>query len=303
MPCTVCNHPQRQAIDLALLDRTATLAQLSGQHHLSTSALHRHKQHLLHKMARVQNRFQDLLQESYLFILNEFLASVHRAAQTASAAGDSRQLLQAVRQGTGIIKLMAKLGASLTADTIQRLLASPQWAESGKLLPTDPQFVAACHQALADSLFSPCPEPGSEDAPLAAGQLDAAALAELADLHPDLLPLLAGLSPSPSSPGCGPQPAKREKNRPKSGKLPGKKSSPGKFNKEIQNVTLSEKISPPPSASPWLEPGATTGSGNWIEDLDAGRLNADFLNAIAVGRQPLEPCVLSPAPRATTVCP
>jgi transposase-like protein len=51
MLCTVCNHPLRQAIDRALLSRTATLAQLSQKHDLSQSTLHRHKQHLQKKNA------------------------------------------------------------------------------------------------------------------------------------------------------------------------------------------------------------------------------------------------------------
>ena len=154
MSCTVCHHPQRQAIDRALLSRSATLAQLSQQHDLSQSALHRHKQHLLKKMLQTQNRFQDILREGSLFILNTLLELVMRAAQTAGAEGNSRLVLQAARQGAGILKFMAKLDFSLGQDTVYRLLASPQWADQGSLLPTDPQIFAGSHQALADSLFS-----------------------------------------------------------------------------------------------------------------------------------------------------
>ena len=171
MLCTVCNHPQRQAIDRALLSRSATLAQLSQQHDLSQSALHRHKQHLLKKMLHTQNRFQDSLREGYLFILNTFLELVMRTAQTAGAEGNSRLVLQAARQGAGIIKFMAKLDVSLHPDTVYRLLASPQWADQGSLLPTDPQIFAGSHQTLADSLFSSCPEPASDqDNALVEGQ-------------------------------------------------------------------------------------------------------------------------------------
>jgi hypothetical protein len=189
MSCSVCNHPQRQSIDSALLNRTATLAQLSQQHHLSTSALHRHKQHLLQKMARVQNRFQDLLREGYLLILNEFLEQVQRVVATASAEGNTRLLLQAVRQGTGILKFMAKLDPSLTAETVHGLLASPQWAAPGSLLPTAPQFVAGSRQALAHSLLAPCPAPGSPEEALVNSPLPEAVLSQLVagpggDPHP-----------------------------------------------------------------------------------------------------------------------
>ena len=138
MPCTICHHPWRQDIDLALLNRTATLAQLSHQHCFSTSALHRHKQHLLKKMARAQNRLQDMLREGYLFKLNELLEMVFGIARTAGAEGNSRLLLQAVRQGTNIMKFMAKLDSSLTSDTVHRLLASPQWTGQGASCPLIP---------------------------------------------------------------------------------------------------------------------------------------------------------------------
>jgi hypothetical protein len=305
MSCTVCNHPQRQAIDLALLNRTATLARLSEQHHLSTSALHRHKQHLLQKLAQAQNRFQDILREGYLFILNEFLEMVHRAAQTASAEGNSRQLLQAVRQGTNIIKFMAKLDDSLSADTVHRLLASTEWAEPGKLLPTDPQFVVGCHQALAHSLSAPCPEPSDQAQALAAGQMDEADLAELADLHPELLQeLIAGLNQSLDACGCEPYPAKREKGGKKPGNTPPRKDYSMKFqlDKESQGYSAISPGHPHGTRNVELET-PLLGSGNWIEDLDAGRLNIDFLNAIGVGRQPLEAGAISRVSGAKALCP
>jgi hypothetical protein len=234
MNCTICQHPQRQALDLALLNRTATLARLSEQHRLSTSAQHRHKQHLLHKKAQAQNRFQDIMREGYLFILNELLASVWRAARTAEAEGNSRLLLQAVRQGTGIMKFMAKLDSSFSAETVRLLLASPQTVEAGSLLPTNPEFVVKCRQALADSLFGPCPELGSPEAALVDGRLSEAAQGASADL----LPLLAGLSQSLGEPGSGPHPAGRKKG----GKKPGKTPCQNLNHHNIQQDKLAKKI-------------------------------------------------------------
>ena len=176
MSCTVCNHPQRQAIDLALLNRTATLAQLSRQHHLSQSALHRHKQHLLKKMAHTQNRFQNMLREGCLVILYSFLEHIIRLIQHCRAAGNTRQVLQAVRQGTAIIKFMHKLDLNLDLETVYRLLDSPQSVDQDSLLPTDLKFIAGSRQSLADSLFASCPEPASDQEQA----LEAAAAADLA---------------------------------------------------------------------------------------------------------------------------
>jgi hypothetical protein len=289
MPCTICSHPRRQDIDLALLNRTATLTQLSTQHGLSTSALSRHKLHLLKKMDQAKSRFQDMLREGYLFILNKSLEKVWWAVQTAEAAGDSRQLLQGVRQATDILKFMAKLDGAFTADTVHRLLASTQWAEAGSLLPTDPQFVAGCHQALADSLFAPCPEsaPGLEEA-LAVGQLDDADLAELAKLHPELLQeLVAALPQREGSCACGPNPVKREKGGKKAGKTPSWNDNTQKNQLDSKHQKSPEKI--PGQLLVTRNPKFETplfGSGNWVEDLDAGRINSDLLNAIGAGRHP-----------------
>ena len=59
MPCTICQHPKRQAIDQALITGSATLAALSQEYGLSTSALHRHKAHLQAKVNRAKDQLQD----------------------------------------------------------------------------------------------------------------------------------------------------------------------------------------------------------------------------------------------------
>ncbi len=199
MPCTICQHPQRQAIDLALLHQTLTLAQLSRQYNLSQSALHRHKQHLLKKMALSQNRFQTSLREGCLVILYSFLERLIHITRTAAAEGNSRQVLQAVRQGVGIIKCMHKMDLNLDLDSLYRLLASPQWAEQGALLPTDLQFTAGSRQDLAAGLFSSCPEPASDQEQ---------ALEELADLHNLMSAFPASELPLPAS---GKKPGKKRK--------------------------------------------------------------------------------------------
>ena len=54
MNCSVCNHPERPAIDQALVGG-ATLAAVSKKYNLSTSALDRHKAHLRARSPSGQN--------------------------------------------------------------------------------------------------------------------------------------------------------------------------------------------------------------------------------------------------------
>jgi hypothetical protein len=273
MSCPVCHHPERQSIDTALLAGTATLTQLSKQHRLNTSDLQRHQQHLVQKTGQAQNRFQELLREGYLFTLQKFLEMVQIAADTARAEGDDRQLLQAIRQGTNIMKFMAKLDASLTADTIHRLLASPQWA-GASLLPTDPRFVAACRQALADSLLAPCPE-----------TVPVTNSAEPAALRPEPPPDLPdGLCQPESVCDCGQHPAGPPHRRKNPGENLPDQNIPGNRQLRHHNRNLRKKapIGPSKPATPVCT------YGQWIDELDTGRLSLDFLNAVGVGRQPLE---------------
>jgi hypothetical protein len=302
MSCTVCNHPQRQAIDLALLNRTATLAELSRQHQLSQSALHRHKQHLLKKMARTENRFQSLLREGCLVILYSFLERMMHITQTAAADGNARQLLQAVRQGTGIIKFMHKLDLTLDPDTVYRLLEAPQSVAQDSLLPTDLKFSAGSRQALADNLFAPCPEPASDQEQA----LEADAAADLADLDPELLQnLLANLSQSLDRIEIAPPPGKREKSGKKAKKGHGSNANYKKYQQDSRCEKNGEKFSRPDrltampsvvqSGQPCLPNQSLTGivpadqkspgnKSSWIKDLDAGRLDINLLHAIGAGR-------------------
>lgn len=297
MSCTVCNHPERQAIDLALLNRTATLAQLSAKHQLSQSALHRHKQHLLKKMGETQNRFQEMLREGSLFILNTFLNAVMDVAQTAGAEGDTRLTLQAVRQGTAIIKFMHKQDVPLSPDTVYRLLESPQWLEQQSLLPTTLEILVESRLDLADSLIEPCPEPASgQDHALDADQGDGAALEDIADLNPEMLQnLLTDLSQSLGLAGLNPPPPQREKGGKKPKKAPGLNHNHKQYQEDIFGGKNSGKnpetrtgcLRQPETAKQNL--GLETQNSElvtpaWVKALDEGRLDINTLHAIGAGR-------------------
>jgi hypothetical protein len=158
MPCTVCTHNQLKDIDCALLTG-ATLISLSNLYGLSKSALHRHKTHLLAKMVQVEKRFRENLRLGILLHLNTCLERSERTAQAAEAEGNYRLVLQADRAAIRILKHIDKMDIQLDQDTVYRLQAAPEWIQQGSLLPTDPQFLAAANQFLADRLVAPCPEP------------------------------------------------------------------------------------------------------------------------------------------------
>ena len=142
MSCTICQHPKRQDIDQALIAGSATLAALSQEYGLSTSALHRHKAHLQAKVNRAKDQLQDNLRQGCLFWLSQALEMAMQTAQAAQAEGNGKLVLQALRQGTRLITIILKQDLHLDDRVVYEILASPQWATQASLLPHDPKIMA-----------------------------------------------------------------------------------------------------------------------------------------------------------------
>ena len=239
MKCTVCNHPQLHDIDQALLAENATFAALSRKYALSISALFRHKRMLKNKMARAEERLQHTRNQEILFQYNEFLESTRQIVRTASADGDTRQVLQAIREGTRILNFMTKLEVQFDPDTVYRILASPQWVSQDSLLPTDPGIITGTRQALADDFFFPCPEippdpqlDAWDEADAAAADLAQTSCLETQNLELETLPI-PGWLPKP------PRQAPSENRKLATANHP-------KIQREI-SAKLARKISPAPS--------------------------------------------------------
>ena len=194
--CIVCRHNQIKDIDRALLTG-ATLSSLNQKYGFSTSALHRHQEHLMQKMGRAQKRFHDGLHQGLFCKLNIVMELVLHVVRGANAGGDFKLFLQASRELTRIISLMHKMAVQLEPEMIYCLMASPQWELQDSLLPNSFQALSKTRQTLAVNLFAPCPEPEPEtilataqESPLETRNRKLATLEPadtLADPNPDLL--------------------------------------------------------------------------------------------------------------------
>ena len=158
MKCKTCSHPQRPAIDLALLAENHTFESLSQRFGLSISSLFRHKQHLVKKMRRTRRRLQDSQAQVSLLKLNAILDHVQHAVQTAETEGKIDSVFKGSHVGSRIIHQINKMEVPLELDTVHRLITSPQWVSRDSLYPTDPQIISDIHQAVVDDAFFPCPE-------------------------------------------------------------------------------------------------------------------------------------------------
>ena len=158
MSCTVCQHPQRQEIDQALVAGSATLTALSQKHGLSTSALHRHQAHLQANMKQARERLRHNLSQSCYFWLSQALEMVMATAKAAHTDGNPKLVLQAAAQGTRLINLMMKQDFPLEDRVIYTILTAPQWHTQTGLLPDDPHLLALSRESLGDIFSTPCPD-------------------------------------------------------------------------------------------------------------------------------------------------
>ena len=262
MPCTICQHPQRQEIDQALVVGSSTLAALGQEYGLSTSALHRHKAHLQAKVNRAKDQLQDNLRQGCIFWLSQALEMTMQTAKAAQAEGDGKIVLQAASQVTRLIKIILKQDLHLDDRVIYAILASPEWSTQAGLLPEDPRIMAMSRQHLAEALSSPCPETtAASPSPVSQENLDC-----IQQLFPDLA----------SSTTSTPKPGKVWE---KSGKLPGKTTLDGKKTKQYHKDMPLPKISPKDVKTV-------------VEELAGGRLDIATLNAIGAGRRFPEPLAI-----------
>jgi len=128
--CTVCAHPEVEAIDLALVAGEPYRRVANRYESLSQAAMQRHEENHLPatltkaKEIREISRADDLLasvrslQERALSILGK-----------AEEAGELRTALSAIREARSNLELLAKLLGGLDERTVVNLNVSPEWLE------------------------------------------------------------------------------------------------------------------------------------------------------------------------------
>ena len=121
--CSICNHPDRTAIDKALVTRSASMRDIAGQYGVSRSALSRHKANHLPRLveaAKASEAAQAVTSGAALIdeldrLLNRALAIL----EAAEGSGQLRVALQAIREARETIKICADL--AVTAELEERV--------------------------------------------------------------------------------------------------------------------------------------------------------------------------------------
>jgi len=127
--CTVCAHPEREAIDEALVGGSA-LSELAAIYRVSDDALGRHKaNHLPATLLKAHEAGEIAHADNLLTRLDELTDEAHRIGSKAEREGDYRTALSGVRELVRIVELQAKLIGELDERPVLNLHLQPEWIE------------------------------------------------------------------------------------------------------------------------------------------------------------------------------
>jgi hypothetical protein len=127
--CTTCTHPDREAIDEALVSGSA-LSALSAKYRVSEDALGRHKaNHLPAKLVMAQAAEEVAQADTLLGQVRDLQQRALDILDKAEEAGELRTALGAIREARGNLELLAKLLGELDERPVVNLNLSPEWLE------------------------------------------------------------------------------------------------------------------------------------------------------------------------------
>lgn len=105
--CTVCDHPERQAIDAALA--ASSERSIAKQWSLSPAAIHRHKvRHVQATVARAIARREDLGAEALLEKLRGYVEAAEDGIELAKANGDLTGLARCIKEAHAVVLSLGK---------------------------------------------------------------------------------------------------------------------------------------------------------------------------------------------------
>ena len=134
--CTVCTHPERDAINKALVDGTPyrTIAQRFAA---SPDAVLRHKtEHLPAIMVKSKEAQEEALADDLFAQLKQLRNKAISILLKAESAGDLRTALLGIRESRACIELLAEMEGELNRNPVTNILIAPEWLQVRALLMT-----------------------------------------------------------------------------------------------------------------------------------------------------------------------
>lgn len=124
--CTVCTHPDRPAIDAALI-ANESLRNIAKRHGVSAAALFRHRDHLAGALVQAKAAEDVSHADDLLAQVRDLQARALTILDTAEGAGDLKVALAAIREARGCIELFGRLAGELSDGATVNVILSPEW--------------------------------------------------------------------------------------------------------------------------------------------------------------------------------
>ena len=138
--CTVCDHPQREEIDMQLVcgESYRTISDHFG---LSKTALIRHKEsHIPDALVEAQDAGEVAQADDLLAQVKALQAEAQDILGEARAAGDLRTALRGIGQALSCLELLSKIEGrlqdqqSVQVNVNMDIYRSPEWLRVGRML-------------------------------------------------------------------------------------------------------------------------------------------------------------------------
>lgn len=110
--CGICSHPERAAIDAALVDGTSLRA-IAGQYGTTKSALDRHRKHIPTALTKAKQAAEVADATSLLSRVERLVSRCETICEKAMAEGEWTPAVSATRELRGCLELIGKLSGEL----------------------------------------------------------------------------------------------------------------------------------------------------------------------------------------------
>jgi hypothetical protein len=128
--CTVCAHPEVEAIDTALVAGEPYRSVANRYESLSQAAVQRHEEnHLPATLAKAKDALEISRADDLLASVRGLQGRALSILGKAEEAGELRTALSAIREARGNLELLAKLLGELDERPVVNLNVSPEWLE------------------------------------------------------------------------------------------------------------------------------------------------------------------------------
>lgn len=125
--CSICTHPERPAIDMALVNGAA-FRNIAARFGTSATALVRHKgDHLPASLTRARDAEEVAQADTLLDQIKQLQTITLRILAAAEADGKYVAAIMAVKEARGNLELLAKMVGELDERPQVNIMASPQW--------------------------------------------------------------------------------------------------------------------------------------------------------------------------------